>query len=328
MKNYPIETKRHSLAHILAMAVSDLWSNAKLGIGPVIENGFYYDFDLKEKISTEDLLKIEEKMRKLIKNNLEFRREEIDAKKAEKIFENQPYKLELIKELKKTKQVIVVYYTHPSEIKNLKLKIKNCFVELCAGPHAESTKDLKNVAFQLTKIAGAYWKGSEKNPMLTRVYGVAFETREELEKYLKLQEEAEKRDHRLIGKNMDLFVFSDLVGKGLPLFTEKGSVIRRELEKFIVNEEIKRGYNHVYTPDLAKVELYKTSGHYPYYKDSMYPVMKIDNEELILRPMTCPHHFQLYASKPRTYKELPLRMFSTKNAKSTLSAAFWLLQAT
>ena len=163
-------------------------------------------------------------------------------------------------------------------------------------------------AFKLTKISGAYWKGSEKNKMLTRIYGVAFQTKNELADFLKMQEEAEKRDHRILGKNLDLFVFSDLVGKGLPLFTEKGSIVRRELERFVVNEEIKRGYKHVYTPELAKVELYKTSGHYPYYKDSMYPVMKIDEEQLILRPMTCPHHFQLYASKPRSYKELPFRI--------------------
>jgi len=289
-----IETKRHSLAHILAMAVLNLYPDTKLGIGPMIENGFYYDFDFKEKISADDFSKIEEKMQKIIKSDFKFEREKITAEKAKEIFENQLFKLELIEELKKDKQPITIYKSGE-------------FIDLCAGPHIESTKNLKGVAFKLTKIAGAYWKGSEKNPMLTRIYAIAFETKKELDEYIKIQEEAEKRDHRVIGKNLDLFVFSELVGKGLPLFTEKGSVIRRELERFIVDEEIKRGYKHVYTPDLAKVELYKTSGHYPYYKDSMYPVMKIDEEEIILRPMTCPHHFQLYASKPRTYKELPLR---------------------
>ncbi len=291
-----IETKRHSLSHLLAMAVLELWPEAKLGIGPAIENGFYYDFALPaEALAKAGLDEIEKRMKELIKKDFKFEREEIKAKEAKKIFHDQPYKLELIEELVKTKQSITVY-------------ISGDFTDLCAGPHVESTKEINPNGFNLTKIAGAYWKGSEKNPMLTRIYGLAFETKEELIEYVKLQEEAEKRDHRLIGKNLDLFVFSELVGKGLPLFTEKGSIIRRELEKFIVDEEIKRNYKHVYTPDLARVELYKTSGHYPYYKDSMYPVMQVEAEELILRPMTCPHHFQLYASKPHTYKELPIRI--------------------
>ena len=182
------------------------------------------------------------------------------------------------------------------------------FTDLCAGPHVKSTREVTIDAFKLDKIAGAYWRGSEKNPMLQRIYALAFRTRKELDEYVKLQEEIKKRDHRKIGKDLDLFVFSDLVGKGLPLFTEKGSIIRRALERFVVDEEIKRGYKHVYTPELARVELYKISGHYPYYKDTMYPVMKDEDEELILRPMTCPHHYQLYASRPRSYKELPFRI--------------------
>ena len=182
------------------------------------------------------------------------------------------------------------------------------FIDLCAGPHIKSTAEINPDAFKLTKIAGAYWRGDEKNPMLTRVYGVAFENKKELDDYLKMIEEAEKRDHRKLGKDLDLFVFSDIVGKGLPLWTEKGATIKRELERFIIDEEIKRGYKHVCTPDIAKVDLYKKSGHYPYYKDSMYAPMKVDEEELILRPMTCPHHFELYLSKPRSYKELPMRI--------------------
>ncbi len=294
-----IEIKRHSLSHLLAMAVLEFDPKAKLAIGPAIENGFYYDFDLSAEafgeggISEKDLPKLEEKINKIIGKNLKFEKTEISKTEAKKIFKNQSYKLELIKEL--PDKIVSIYKTGD-------------FIDLCAGPHIESTKEINPDGFKLTKIAGAYWHGDEKNKMLTRVYGVAFETKEELDEFLKRQEEAEKRDHRVIGKNLDLFVFSDLVGKGLPLFTEKGSIVRRELERFIVDEEIKRGYKHVYTPDIAKVELYKTSGHYPYYKDSMYPVMKVDTEELILRPMTCPHHFQLYASKPRTYKELPLRI--------------------
>jgi len=232
-------------------------------------------------------------MRELIKQKLIFKKKAVSKIAAKKLFEGQPYKLELIKEL-------------PG--KTVSIYESGNFTDLCAGPHVKSTEEIPVEGFKLTKLAGAYWKGSEKNAMLTRIYGLAFATKKELDDYLALQAEAEKRDHRILGQKLGLFVFSDLVGKGLPLFTEKGSIIRRELEKFVVNEEIKRGYKHVYTPELAKVELYKKSGHYPYYKDTMYPVMKIDEEELILRPMTCPHHFQLYASQPHSYKELPFRI--------------------
>ena len=287
-----METIRHSLSHILASAVKELYPGAKFGIGPAIENGFYYDFDVSN-LTEKDLPRIEAKMRELIKQNLAFAKKSVSKIMAKKLFKGQSYKLELIKEL--PGKTAATYTTGE-------------FLDLCAGPHVKSTKEIPIDGFKLTKVAGAYWKGSEKNQMLTRIYGLAFETKKELDDYLLLQAEAEKRDHRVLGQKLGLFVFSDLVGKGLPLFTEKGSIIRRELEKFVINEEIKRGYQHVYTPELAKVELYKTSGHYPYYKDSMYPVMKIDEEEFILRPMTCPHHFQLYASQPRSYKELPFRI--------------------
>ncbi len=287
------EIIRHSLAHILAFAIQELYPGTKFGIGPVIENGFYYDFEFKKDKSPtpEDLLKIEAKMRDLIKENLKFEKKSVSVKEAKNLFKDQPYKLELLNQVKQ-----------PTIYESGK------FTDLCAGPHVKSAKEIPSDAFKLTKIAGAYWRGSEKNPMLTRIYGLGFATKKELDDYLKMQEEAEKRDHRKIGKELDLFVFSDLVGKGLPLYTEKGSIIRRELENFIVAEEIKRGYKHVYTPELAKVELYKVSGHYPYYKDTMYPGMKIDEEELIVRPMTCPHHYQLYSSRPRSYKELPFRL--------------------
>ena len=287
-----IETVRHSLSHIMAAAVKEMYPAAKFGIGPAIENGFYYDFDIKG-LTEADLPKIEAKMRELIKQKLIFKKKAVSKIAAKKLFEGQPYKLELIKEL-------------PG--KTVSIYESGNFTDLCAGPHVKSTEEIPVEGFKLTKLAGAYWKGSEKNAMLTRIYGLAFATKKELDDYLALQAEAEKRDHRILGQKLGLFVFSDLVGKGLPLFTEKGSIIRRELEKFVVNEEIKRGYKHVYTPELAKVELYKKSGHYPYYKDTMYPVMKIDEEELILRPMTCPHHFQLYASQPHSYKELPFRI--------------------
>ncbi|MDO9334248.1 MAG: threonine--tRNA ligase [Dehalococcoidales bacterium] len=286
-----LDTMRHSTAHVMAEAVKSIFPEAKFGIGPTIENGFYYDFDLPRTLTPEDLPVIEAKMQEIVKANLPFSYELVSKDEARRIFAGQPYKLELIDELPEEK--VTVYR-------------QGNFVDMCRGPHVKSTGEIK--AFKLMSIAGAYWRGSEKRPMLQRIYGVAFNNQKELDEYLVTQEEIKKRDHRKIGKDLDLFVFMDLVGKGLPIFTEKGSIIRRTLERFVVDEEIKRGYKHVYTPDLANIELYKTSGHYPYYKDSMYPVMKVDEEELMLRPMTCPHHFQYYASKPRSYRELPFRI--------------------
>jgi threonyl-tRNA synthetase len=285
-----LQMMRHSASHVLAAAVQSLFPGTKFGIGPAIENGFYYDFDLPRSLTPEDLPVIEKKMQELIKEAQPFVREGITKEAAKALFKDQPYKLELIAEL--SDDEIIIYKSGD-------------FTDLCAGPHVNSTREVTVDAFKLDKIAGAYWRGSEKNPMLQRIYALAFRTRKELDEYVKLQEEIKKRDHRKIGKDLDLFVFSDLVGKGLPLFTEKGSIIRRALERFVVDEEIKRGYKHVYTPELARVELYRVSGHYPYYKDTMYPVMKAEDEELMLRPMTCPHHYQLYASRPRSYKELP-----------------------
>jgi threonyl-tRNA synthetase len=289
--NEKLDIMRHSTSHVMAEAVLSMFPDAKFGIGPTIENGFYYDFDLPRTLTPDDLPVIEEKMREIVAADVPFVREEVTKDEARKLFAAQPYKLELIEELPEEK---VTIYRQGS------------FTDMCRGPHVGSTGEIK--AFRLTSIAGAYWRGSEKNPMLQRIYGLAFDTQHEIEEYLEAQEALKERDHRKLGKDLDLFVFSDLVGKGLPILTEKGSIIRRELERFVVDEEIKRGYKHIYTPDLAKVELYKTSGHYPYYKDTMYPVMKIDEEELILRPMTCPHHYQYYASQPRSYRELPFRI--------------------
>ncbi len=300
--NKNLEKVRHSLSHLLAMAVLEKYPRAKLGIGPTIENGFYYDFD-KISITDADLAALEKRMRELIKADLKFKKEKISLAQAKKLFKNAPYKLELIKELQKSKKPIIIYKT----IGNLRFAISD-FIDLCAGPHVNSTKEINADAFKLTKIAGAYWRGDEKNQMLQRIYGVAFETKKELDDYLKMMEEAEKRDHRKIGERLNLFVFSETVGKGLPLWTEKGATIRREIERFIVDEEIKRGYKHVCTPDMARIELYKKSGHYPYYKDTMYAPIKIENEEFMLRPMSCPHHFELYLSKPRSYRELPMRI--------------------
>jgi threonyl-tRNA synthetase len=293
-----LEILRHSTAHVLAAAVLEMFPEAKLAIGPAIENGFYYDFDLPRTLIPEDLPIIEEKMRAIIKANHPFEKAAISTEEALRDFKkaDQPYKIELINDLKKEGNDKVTIYKSGK------------FVDLCAGPHLDSTGKISADAFKLTKISGAYWRGDEKNKMLQRIYGVAFESKKELKEYLNMLEEAEKRDHRKIGKELDLFVFSDVVGKGLPLLTPKGTIIRKELEKFVLEEETKRGYQHVITPPLAKVDLYKKSGHYPYYKDTMYPIMKVDEEELILRPMTCPHHFELYNSRPRSYKELPVRL--------------------
>jgi len=290
-----LEKIRHSLSHLLAAAVLELYPKTKLGIGPVIENGFYYDFDFRGGVSPKDLNleEIEGKMRELIAQKQKFEKKKITKRVAKRLFAVQPYKLELIEEL-------------PGE--TVSIYQNGDFVDLCKGPHIKSTKEINPNSFKLTKTAGAYWRGDEKNKMLTRIYGLAFITEKELMDYIKIQEEAEKRDHRVLGEKLDLFMFSDIIGKGLPLLTEKGAAIRRELERLVIDEEIKRGYKHVYTPDLAKIDLYKKSGHYPYYKDSMYPIMKIDDEELILRPMTCPHHYQLYLAKPRSYRELPFKI--------------------
>lgn len=302
---------RHSLAHILAAAVLRIFPEAKLGIGPVIEDGFYYDFDLPRPLIPQDLLKIEKEMRKLISQSLGFVRQELSVDEAKKLFAQQPYKLELIRDLAtKGTTVFDELENKPADKPSATITAYTTgkFVDLCRGGHLDSTKLIKADAFKLTRIAGAYWRGDEKNPMLQRIYGVAFPNKKELDDYRALQEEMKKRDHRKLGSELDLFFFSDLVGKGLPLLTPHGSIIRRELERFTVDEEIKNGYQHIYTPPLAKTDLYKKSGHYPYYKDTMYPVMQVDEDELILRPMTCPHHFMEYQAKPRSYRELPMKL--------------------
>lgn len=295
MSETKIEILRHSTAHLLAAAVKNLFPETKLGIGPVIENGFYYDFDFKQALSTDDFPKIETEMQRLVKENLAYKKivKSIDlaidfAKEAQ-----EHYKVELINDLKKAGQQEVTFYQTGE------------FIDLCTGPHVKSTKEIK--AFKLLSLASAYWKGDEKNKSLTRVYGTAWETQKDLDEFLVQVEKSKQNDHRKLGKDLGLFVFSDLVGQGLPLLTPKGTTIRRVLERFIVDEELRRGYQHVVTPPLAKVELYKTSGHYPYYKDTMYPAMEVDGEQLILRPMTCPHHFMLYKSNQHSYRELPLR---------------------
>lgn len=292
-----LQSIRHSAEHVLTQAMIRLYPNQFLmAMGPATDEGFYFDFEPISdfKINDSDFPKIEAEMAKIIKENLPITKKEISINEAKILFKDNPYKIEWLDAIQNRDEVITAYSTGDQ------------FVDLCAGPHVESTGEIK--AFKLLSIAGAYWHGDEKNKMLTRIYGTAFESQEKLDEYLKNIEEAKKRDHRKIGKELGLFVFSDLVGKGLPMLGSKGAAIKRELERFTIDEELKRGYHHVCTPDLAKVDLYKKSGHYPYYKDTMYPVMKVDEEELILRPMTCPHHFMLFKSEPHSYRDLPYRI--------------------
>ncbi len=286
---------RHSCAHLLAAAVLKLYPHALPTIGPAIEDGFYYDFDFGDtKISNQDLDQIETQMRTLVKDWQEFTKQQVTPEQAKAHFANNPYKLELIEEFTSQDQPLTFYQSGE-------------FIDLCRGGHClRPYKDLKH--FKLLSVAGAYWRGNEKNKMLTRIYGTCYPNATGLTDHLTRLEEAKQRDHKKLGKELDLFVFSETVGKGLPLFTPKGSTIRRELERFITDEELKRDYVHVYTPDIASLNLYKKSGHYPYYKDSMYAPITIEDEEFMLRPMTCPHHFELYSSHKHSYKELPIRI--------------------
>ena len=301
-----ISVIRHSLSHIMALAVKNLFGEkVKFGVGPAIENGFYYDFVLPGKLSSENLFQIEEEMRKMIKENLKFEKKEISITEAKKMLKNQPFKLELIEELKKNKEPVIIYAVCPPEIGNWKLEIGNCFVDLCRGPHVESTKEIAPGAFKLTKIAGAYWRGNEKNPMLVRIYGLAFETEKELKDYLKLSEEAEKRDHRKIGKELDLFSFHEQ-GPGFAFWHPKGTILYQELENFIRRENKKRGYQEIKTPIILKKDLWLDSGHWEKFKENMY-FTEIEGEVFAIKPMNCPGALLIYNEKIRSYKELPLR---------------------
>ncbi len=287
---------RHTLAHLLAASVRALYPTAENSIGPAIDNGFYQDFELPETVSEKDFPTIEAKMNEILATWKDFSKREVTKDEAKNEFSWNKYKLELINEFSEKGDQLTFYTA-------------GAFVDLCRGGHVEHPDtDILPGSWKLDRVAGAYWRGDEKNKMLTRIYGLAFESKEKLDEYILVQEEAEKRDHRKLGKELDLFIFSDVVGKGLPLWTDKGATVRRELERFIVDEELRRGYLHVYTPDIARLDLYRKSGHYPYYKESMYAPIVIDEDEFMLRPMTCPHHFELYLSKPRSYKELPMRI--------------------
>lgn len=291
-----LEMMRHSCAHLLAQAVKRLFGNkeVKLGIGPVIEDGFYYDMDLEHSLNPEDLQKIEKEMERIIGENLPITRRNVSREEALAIFAEleDPYKLELIRDLPED-SIISIYD-------------QGEFFDLCRGPHVPSTGKIK--VFKLLSVAGAYWRGNSDNVMLQRIYGTAFVKKAELDEHLHLLEEAKKRDHRKLGKELNIFTFSNLVGQGLPIWLPKGATLRRTLERYIVDMEERLGYQHVYTPVLGNVELYKTSGHWEHYQEDMFPKMVLDNEELVLRPMNCPHHMMVYKSDMRSYRDLPIRI--------------------
>ena len=284
----------HSCAHLMAQAVKHLYPDAKFWVGPVIEDGFYYDIDLGDKTLTdEDLPKIEKEMKKIAKDGKRITRHEISKEEALEMFKDDPYKIDLIERMDPNDTVISCY-------------TQGDFTDLCRGPHVDTVKKLKH--FKLLKHSGAYWKGDSKNKMLQRIYGICFETEEDLKKYLEELEDAKERDHRKIGKELELFMSDDLVGKGLPMFLPNGYVIWQELEDYIKDKERKLGYQHVMTPCVGTVDLYKTSGHWDHYKENMFPAMEVDGEAFVLRPMNCPHHMMIYSNKLHSYKDLPIRI--------------------
>ncbi len=300
-----IETIRHSLSHILAMAVQELYPGVKFGIGPAIENGFYYDFDFIERdkgrlgrITSEDLPRVEKRMRQIIKKGIKFKKRIISKEEAERIFKSQPYKLELIKEIPEKK--VSVYQSGD-------------FIDLCRGPHIKSTKEIDASAFRLARMAGAYWRGSEKNKMLTRIYGLAFQTKKELADFLAKEKEAEKRDHRVLGKKLNLFHIDENVGPGLILWHPKGAVLKRIIENYALEEYSKNGYQLVSTPHIAKLNLWKTSGHTRFYQENMFPPFHMaelgqeEKDDYQIKPMNCPFHIAIYKTKIRSYRDLPIR---------------------
>jgi threonyl-tRNA synthetase len=294
-KNFDLQTLRHSASHIMASAVVELFPGTKLGIGPAIEDGFYYDFDIPTKISEDDLPKIEQKMREIIEKDYKFLRQEISKEEAIKLFKEkkETYKLELLQEI-------------PDE--KVSIYIHNNFVDLCRGPHINSTGELKY--FKLLSVSGAYWRGNEKNPQLVRIYGTAFFTKEELEEYLNKLEEAKKRDHRKLGKELELFdIFEEEFGSGLVFWLPKGAVIRKIIEDYLREFHLKNGYQIVYTPHVAKSNLWEISGHLSFYSEYMFSPMDVEGQKYIIKPMNCPGHVLIYKSKLRSYKELPIRFF-------------------
>ncbi|HDD7072493.1 TPA: threonine--tRNA ligase [Staphylococcus aureus] len=288
-----LEVLRHSTAHLMAHAIKRLYGNVKFGVGPVIEGGFYYDFDIDQNISSDDFEQIEKTMKQIVNENMKIERKVVSRDEAKELFSNDEYKLELIDAI--------------PEDENVTLYSQGDFTDLCRGVHVPSTAKIKE--FKLLSTAGAYWRGDSNNKMLQRIYGTAFFDKKELKAHLQMLEERKERDHRKIGKELELFTNSQLVGAGLPLWLPNGATIRREIERYIVDKEVSMGYDHVYTPLLANVDLYKTSGHWDHYQEDMFPPMQLDEtESMVLRPMNCPHHMMIYANKPHSYRELPIRI--------------------
>ena len=288
----------HSCAHLLAEAVKKLYPDAKFWVGPVISDGFYYDIDLNGKTLTdEDLPKIEKEMKKIAKGNKKIVRHELTKEEALEMFKDDPYKIDLINEFPDGE--VITCYTQGE------------FTDLCRGPHVESTKELRN--FKLLKCSGAYYKGDSKNKMLQRIYGVCYQNEEDLAEHLQMLEEAKERDHRKLGKDLGIFMMSDLVGRGLPLWLPNGYTLWRTIQNYITEKEVSHGYQHVHTPDLGSVELYKTSGHWDHYKDDMFPAMELDEEAYVLRPMNCPHHMVIYGNRLHSYRDLPIRIAEIAN---------------
>lgn len=298
--NEQLSNKRHSLAHLLASAVLEQFPDTKLGIGPVIDNGFYYDFVFSKPLSPEDLPKLEKRMQELAKSNFSFERQEKTAEEAKEFYSNgaQPFKLELIDELDKAGEQITLYQTGE-------------FTDLCRGGHVENTSEIDADSFKLDKLAGAYWRGDEKNPMMTRIYGLAFDTKAELDEYLNMREEALKRDHKKLGPELDLFVFSDLVGAGLPLWTPKGTLVRNLLDDYVWSLRKVKGYQKVEIPHITKKDLYEKSGHWDKFKDELFRITTREGHEFAMKPMNCPHHTQIFNRKRWSYRDLPQRYCNT-----------------
>jgi len=293
-ENERLSVMNHSCAHLMAQAVKHLYPSALFWVGPVVESGFYYDIDLgDEVIKEEDLAKIEKEMKKISKDGKRIVRRELSKEEALEMFKEDPYKIDLISRMDENEQVISCYS-------------QGDFTDLCRGPHVDTVKELKY--FKLIKFSGAYWKGDAKNKMLQRIYGVCFENEEDLNAYMTELEEAKMRDHRKIGKDLSIFMSHDLVGKGMPLWLPNGAIIRKQLENYIYEKERNMGYMHVYTPCVGTVDLYKTSGHWDHYKENMFPSMKVDEEEFVLRPMNCPHHMLVYGNELHSYRDLPIRI--------------------
>lgn len=285
----------HTTSHVMAQAIKRLYKNVKLAIGPAIDNGFYYDIDSEKPFTTDDLVKIEEEMMKIVKEGYSLEYREMDRKEAIKYYEElgEIYKVEILKDL-------------GDDVEKVSFYKQGEFEDLCKGPHIPTIKPIK--AIKLLSVSGAYWRGNEKNKMLQRIYGVSFPKKSMLDEHLEKLKEAKERDHRKIGKEQELFMTHELVGSGLPIFLPNGAVIKRILERYIVDKEIEQGYNHVYSPSLANTELYKISGHWDHYKEDMFPEMKLDNESFVLRPMNCPHHMLIYKNKLHSYRDLPIKI--------------------